>query len=74
LDTLVKTKTPALVTQNFRVSEQDLLATTKLYPLAQESMKSEHMMPNRLSLTCSRRNCSYWRHCEREWGGEVSET
>ena len=74
LDTLVKTKIPALVTQNFRVTEQDLLATTKLYPLARQSMKSEHMMPNRLSLTCSRRNCSYWRHCEREWGGEVSET
>jgi hypothetical protein len=74
LDTLVKTKTPALVTQNFRVTEQDVLATTKLYPLAQQSMRSDRFMPNRLSLTCSRRNCSYWRHCEREWGGEVSET
>ena len=74
LDTLVKTKTPALITQNFRVTEQNLLATTKLYPLAQQSMQSEHMMPNRLSLTCSRRNCSYWRNCEREWGGEVPET
>jgi hypothetical protein len=74
LDTLVKTKTPALVTQNFRVTEQDRLATEKLYPLAQQSMRSEHMMPNRLSLTCSRRNCSFWRHCEREWGGEVPET
>jgi RecB family exonuclease len=74
LDTLVKTKTPAFVTQNFRVTQQDVLATQKLYPLARQSMKSEHMMPNRLSLTCSRRNCSYWRHCEREWGGEVPET
>jgi hypothetical protein len=74
LDTLVKTKTPALVTQNFRVTEQDLLATEKLYPLAQQSMQSDRFMPNRLSLTCSRRNCSFWRHCEREWGGEVPET
>jgi hypothetical protein len=74
LDTLVKTKAPALITQNFRISDQDLLATAKLYPLAQQSMRSEHMMPNRLSLSCSRRNCSYWRLCEREWGGEVSET
>jgi hypothetical protein len=74
LNTLVKTKTPALVTQNFSVTKQDLLATEKLYPLAQQSMRSEHMMPNRLSLTCSRRNCSYWRNCEREWGGEVPET
>jgi len=74
LDTLVKTKTPALVMQNFRVTEQDVLGTTKLYPLAQQSMKSDRFMPNRLSLTCSRRNRSYWRHCEREWGGEVPET
>jgi len=59
LDTLVKTKTPALVTQNFTVTEQDILATTKLYPLTQQSMKSDRFMPNRLSLTCSRRNYSY---------------
>jgi PAS domain-containing protein len=38
LDTLVKTKTPAQVTQNLRVTQQDVLATTKLYPLAQQSM------------------------------------
>ena len=22
-------------------------------------------------MMCSRRNFSYWRHCERKWGGEV---
>jgi hypothetical protein len=74
LDTLVKTKTPAIVTQDFTITEQDLLATRTLYPLAQRSMKSELHMPNRLSLSCSRRHCAYWRHCEREWGGEVPET
>jgi hypothetical protein len=41
---------------------------------AQRSMRSELYMPNRLSLTCSRRHCAYWRNCEREWGGEVPET
>ncbi len=74
IDTLVKTKTPALVTQSFTITEQDLLATRELYPLAQRVMRSEEYMPNRLSLSCSRRNCSYWRNCEREWGGEVPET
>jgi hypothetical protein len=39
-------------------------ATRALYPLAQR-------MPNRLSMNCSRRNCSYWRDCDREWSGEV---
>jgi putative RecB family exonuclease len=74
LDTLVKTKAPKVVTQSFQVSEQDLLATRMLYPLTQRAMKAETFLPNRLSMTCSRRNCSYWRHCEREWGGEVPET
>jgi len=74
LDTLVKTKTPALVSQSFTVHPQDLVATHRLYAFAQKSMRSELYMPNRLSMTCSRRNCSYWRHCEREWGGEVPET
>jgi len=73
VDTLVKTKTPGLVTQSFTVTDQDVLATRALYPLAQTMMRSELYMPNRLSMNCSRRNCSYWRCCEREWGGEVLE-
>lgn len=74
LDTLIKTKTPALATQSFTVTQQDLQAIEKLYPLAQQAMRGEVYMPNRLSLTCSRRNCSYWRRCERELGGEVPES
>jgi hypothetical protein len=74
VDTLVKTKTPSIVTRSFTLSEQDLLATRKLYALAQHAMRSQIYMPNRLSMTCSRRNCSYWRYCEHEWGGEVPET
>lgn len=74
VDTLVKTKAPKVITQSFRVSEQDLLATRTLYPLTQRAMKAGTFIPNRLSMTCSRRNCSFWRQCEREWGGEVPET
>jgi CRISPR/Cas system-associated exonuclease Cas4 (RecB family) len=74
IDTLVKTKSPALVTQSFRVDQADIAATRELYPLAQRSMRSAAYMPNRTSLNCSRRNCSFWRNCEREWGGEVPNT
>lgn len=73
IDTLVKTKTPAIVTQTFTPAASDLAATEKLYARAQQSMRKEAFIPNRLSLNCSRRNCSYWRCCEREWGGEVPE-
>jgi hypothetical protein len=69
----VKTKTPSLIQQSFTITDQDILTTRALYPLAQTIMRSELYMPNRLSMNCSRRNCSFWRDCEREWGGEVPE-
>ena len=49
-------------------------ATRALYPLAQRIMRAGEYMPNRMSMNCSRRNCSFWRDCEHEWGGEVRAT
>lgn len=74
IDTLVKTKTPQLISQSFQMTADELRVPQTLYPAAQEAMQKQRYLPNRLSLMCSRRNCSYWRHCEREWGGEVPET
>ena len=74
IDTLVKTKNPQVISQSFQITTEEMRAAEVLYPAAQAAMRKQHFMPNRLSMMCSRRNCSYWRHCEREWGGEVSET
>jgi len=74
IDTLVKTKTPQVISQNFQITAEEVRGVQTLYPAAQEAMRQQRLMPNRLSMTCSRRNCSYWRHCEREWGGEVPES
>ena len=74
VDTLVKTKIPQVISQNFQLTTEEMRAAQVLYPAAQAAMRKQHFMPNRLSMMCSRRNCSYWRHCEREWGGEVPET
>ncbi len=71
LDTLVKTKTVQLITQSYAVGEQDIRATQVLYPLAQEGMRKGLYLPNRQSLSCSRRNCAYWPHCENEYGGTI---
>lgn len=68
LDTLVKTKTPKLVTESFTIGHPDIVATQRLYALAQQAMRSELYMPNRLSISCSRRNCGYWRRCECKLG------
>jgi len=74
VDTLVKTKTPQLISQSFKITAEELRVPQTLYPAAQDAIRRQRYMPNRLSMMCSRRNCSYWRHCEREWGGEVPET
>jgi CRISPR/Cas system-associated exonuclease Cas4 (RecB family) len=73
LDTLTKTKTPAIVEQEFQIDDADVAATAKLYPLAQKMIRAGAWMPNRSSFMCSRKYCSFWRACEREWGGHVSE-
>jgi RecB family exonuclease len=74
LDTLVKNKTPKRVEQSFEITEADIRATDTIYPLAQQAMRTGYYMPNRLSMLCSRRHCPYWRRCEKEFGGEVSES
>ncbi len=74
VDTLVKTKSPQVISQSFHITEEEMKVVQTLYPAAQEAMQQQHFMPNRLSMMCSRRNCFYWRHCEREWGGEVPES
>jgi hypothetical protein len=71
LDTLVKTKTVQLIQQGYTVGEPDLRATEVLYPLVQEGIANGLYFPNRQSLTCSRRNCAFWRQCEREFGGTI---
>jgi hypothetical protein len=73
LDTLVKTKTPQLVRQSYAVSQQDLRTTEVLYPLVRDGTASGLFFPNRQSLMCSRRNCAFWRQCQREFGGTVQE-
>lgn len=71
LHTLVKTKAVQLIRMSFNITEQEVLATRTLYPLVQEGIRSNLYFPNRQSLLCNRRNCAFWRQCEREYGGTV---
>jgi CRISPR/Cas system-associated exonuclease Cas4 (RecB family) len=74
IDTLLKTRLPWAISQTFLITEEELKVPETIYPAAQRAMRQQCYLPNRLSMLCSRRHCSYWRHCEREWGGEVPET
>jgi RecB family exonuclease len=72
VDTLVATKSPQVVTQEYTVSPADLKMTEKLYPLVREAMREGIYLPNRSSNNlCSYKNCSFAAVCETEFGGRV---
>lgn len=73
VDTLVKTKTPQLYAHAYQVSESDVQQVERMYPLVQEAIRNELYVPNRASTLCGRKHCAFWRACEREFGGRVSE-
>jgi hypothetical protein len=73
IDNLIKTKTVQVVRQTLELTPEDLQITVVLYPLVMEAMQQNTFLPNRLSLSCSRRHCAFWRQCEREFGGHVQD-
>jgi hypothetical protein len=73
LDGLVKTKSPALTAEEWQVTPEDIVLTEQLYPIAREGQRSGLFPPNRFSLLCTKRQCSYASRCMVEWGGEVPE-
>ncbi len=73
IHTLVRTKTPQLVKQEYTVNDADVRFTETMFPLVQESCRGGVYVPNRNSMFCSRSDCAYWSECEKEFGGEVKE-
>ena len=73
IDHLVKNKSPKIVRQEYTIQDCDLEECEKMYPLVQQAIRTGLFLPNRSSYMCSRRYCSFWRQCQREFGGEVGE-
>src|ERR1035438_10102317 len=71
IDSMVKTQTVQIVQQAYTVEEPDIRATQVLYPMAQKAMGTGMYCPNRQSMLCSQKHCSFWKHCEEEFGGRV---
>jgi CRISPR/Cas system-associated exonuclease Cas4 (RecB family) len=71
IDSLVKIQAAQIVQQAYTVSKLDIRATQVLYPMAQKAMGTGMYCPNRQSLLCSHKHCSFWEHCEEEFGGRV---
>ncbi len=61
IDSLVKTQTVQIVQQAYTVGDADVRATQVLYPMAQKAMGSGMYCPNRQSMLCSQKHCSFWK-------------
>ena len=46
VDTLVKTKTPQVISQSFQITEEEMKVTQTLYPAAHKAMREQRFMPN----------------------------
>lgn len=73
VDSLVKNKKPKLVEQAYIVEDCDLVEIERMYPLVQQAIRAGVFLPNRGNFMCSRRYCAFWRACQREFGGRVTE-
>lgn len=73
LDTLVKAKTVQYVPQSIEIGPDDVEYAESLYPLVQSAMRDAVFYPRRDNGICSRKYCSFWRDCEKEYGGKVKE-
>jgi len=73
VDTLVKTKTPQVIQQEHVVNDSEIRYAGIVYGRVRQSIWDGVFIPNRNSFLCSRKNCAFWRECEREFGGHVRE-
>jgi hypothetical protein len=61
------------VRQEYTIQPCDLEETERMYPLVQQAIRTGLFLPNRSSYMCSRKYCTFWRVCQREFGGEVGD-
>lgn len=71
LDTVVKTKKMQLVQQSTEITPADVQYAETMYPSVQQAIRDGVFYPRRSSWRCSRKNCPFWRACQREFGGTV---
>ena len=62
-----------LVQQSIEIGPEDVQYAESMYPMVQEAMRDGVFYPRRHSNICSRRYCSFWRACEKQFGGKVKE-
>ncbi|MHC4181225.1 MAG: PD-(D/E)XK nuclease family protein, partial [Planctomycetota bacterium] len=73
-DYIVKTKRPKVVPFTTEIGAGDVQYAETVYPMVQDSIRDGIFYPRRSDrFPCTRRYCPFWRACEAEFGGEVSQ-
>ncbi|MCM8804231.1 MAG: PD-(D/E)XK nuclease family protein [Candidatus Omnitrophica bacterium] len=73
IDYLVKTKTPKVVTVNFKPQKEDNVFFLNILGRIADAIKNNIFYPNRNCMTCSYKFCGYAKLCEAQFGGKVKE-
>jgi hypothetical protein len=71
IDSLVKTQAIQIVRQSYTVGEPDVRATQVLRPMAQKPWEPACIVRTGSRCSASQKHCSFWKHCEEEFGGRV---
>jgi CRISPR/Cas system-associated exonuclease Cas4 (RecB family) len=73
IDSLISTKEPQLIQIEHTPGAAGRRLVERMYPLVVEGIAAGVYMPNRASVRCSKRFCSYWSACQDEYGGQIAE-
>lgn len=73
LVTITKTKTPMVYPMHFTPTWADVKYAENIYPQVALASRSGLYPPRRGNFLCSRSRCAYWRECEEEHGGRVTD-
>lgn len=72
-DYAVKTKTPKIITHEFKPDDSEKQFALKLTSLVDAAAKSGVYLPNRNNFMCSKSQCGFWQKCLQEFKGSIKD-
>jgi RecB family exonuclease len=71
--TLTKTKEPGIYDHSFELTPADTQYAATMFSMVADAIDTGLHIPNRGSTLCSRKQCAFWRECQKDHGGAVRD-
>ena len=71
--TLTKTKEPGIYDHRFELTPADTHYAATMFSMVADAIETGLHIPNRGSTLCSRKQCAFWRDCQKDHGGAVRD-